>query len=150
MVNISKHISYDEAVASVTGERLGIKNIPNVKVLENMKQTAEKIFEPLRDHFNVPILIISFYRCPSLNKAVGGSKTSQHVTGEAMDLRGTGAVGNADIFHYIKSNIVFDQMIWEFGNDDEPSWVHVSFSNKPRKQILKAIKQNNKTVYLNF
>ncbi len=144
---ISEHIAYSEAIASATGERLGIKNVPTEAVLKNMRITAENIFEPLRKHFAQPIRVISFFRCPELNKAVGGATNSQHMTGEAMDLRGTGDVTNAQIFDYIKNNLPFDQLIWEFGNDNDPSWVHVSFSRKPRKNVLKAVKLKGKTIY---
>lgn len=147
MEKISDHISYAEGIVSATGERLGIKNTPPAAVLANMKTTAEKILEPLRSHFGLPIVIISFYRCPALNKAVGGASSSQHMTGEAMDLRATGAVSNADLFEYIKNNLPFDQLIWEFGTDQEPSWVHVSYSSRPRKNVLKAFKQKGKTIY---
>lgn len=137
MENISKHITYLEAVTSQTAIRKGIDNTPTPGALQNMKLVAQKVFEPLRTHFNIPIRISSFYRSEALNKAVGGSKTSQHRTGEAIDIQGTGTLTNKMIFDYIKDNLVFDQLIWEYGDSKNPAWVHVSFSaKKNRKQIL--------------
>lgn len=145
---ISEHISFNEATYSAAGERLKLPNVPNEKQLDNMHETAAKVFEPLRAHFGKPILIISFFRSPAVNKAVGGAASSQHMTGEAMDLRHTDGFTNADIFYYIRNHMDFDQLIWEFGDDDEPSWVHVSWNRfRRRKSVLKARKVNGKTIY---
>jgi zinc D-Ala-D-Ala carboxypeptidase len=142
MEKISNHISYKEATNSPTAIRRGISNTPNSAELANMKLLAEKIFEPLRTHFNEPIRINSFFRCTALNSAVGGSGTSQHRTGEAIDMDATGTTTNKMLFDYIKDNLEFDQLIWEYGTSEEPDWVHVSFtdSRENRKQILKAVK----------
>jgi hypothetical protein len=145
--NISEHVTYQEGIVSATGERLGIVNTPTPAALQNMKDTAKFIFEPLRAHFEQPIQIISFFRGPKLNKAVGGASNSQHMTGEAMDLRGMNGITNAQLFEYIKNNLPFDQLIWEFGDNNEPSWVHVSYSKRNRKNVLKAEKVNGKTIY---
>ena len=151
MDRISKHVSYHEGVYSRTAERLGIKNDPTEEHLANMKITAENIFEPLRDHVGGPIKINSFYRGPELNKAIGGSKKSQHMSGQAMDIDDTlGRMSNADMYHWIKQNLNFDQLIWEFGTDENPNWLHVSYvSNEDnRNRCLKAYKDsNNKTKY---
>lgn len=137
-MQISKNISYKEAVYSNTASKLGIDNTPSPATLERMKLVANKVFQPIREHFGVPIKVTSFYRSPKLNKAVGGSKTSQHVLGEAMDLKGTNGVTNKQIYDFIKSNLEFDQLIWEYGTDKEPSWVHVSYrKGKNRKQTLR-------------
>lgn len=137
-MQISKNISYKEAVYSNTASKLGIDNTPSPATLERMKLVANKVFQPIREHFGVPIKVTSFYRSPKLNKAVGGSKTSQHVLGEAMDLKGTNGVTNKQIYDFIKSNLEFDQLIWEYGTDKEPSWVHVSYKKgKNRKQTLR-------------
>ena len=141
MDKISNHISYTEGVRSNTATRRGIKNEPNAIQLDNMRLIANKVFEPLRSHFGEPIRINSFFRSVNLNKAIGGSRTSQHCTGEAIDMYGLNGVTNAQLFHYIKDNLEFDQLIWEFGNDKNPDWVHVSFDkNRNRKRVLKAIK----------
>lgn len=152
MSNISTHITLAEAIKSQTATRKGIDNTPTEEHLVNMKYLAETVFEPLRAHFNKPLGISSFYRGPKLNKAVGGSATSQHVNGQAMDIDGDifSGVSNSEIYEYIKNNLPFDQLIWEFGTDKNPDWVHVSIckDGKNRKQLLKAVKQGTKTVYL--
>tara|TARA_R100001440_G_scaffold32208_2_gene50781 strand:+ start:603 stop:1058 length:456 start_codon:yes stop_codon:yes gene_type:complete len=147
---ISKHISYKEGVYSRTALRLGIKNNPNVEQMKNMVTIAEKIFEPLRAHVNGPIKINSFFRSPELNKAIGGSTKSQHCHGQAIDLDDTfGRATNAEMYNFIKNNLNFDQIIWEFGDDDNPDWVHVSYvsENKNRNRCLQAYKENGKTKY---
>lgn len=148
-IRISKHISIKEATRSNTAERLGIDNFPDSPTLVNMQALAENVFEPLREHFGHPIYITSFYRSPELNKAIGGSSRSQHCKGQAIDIDDViGSSTNADFFNYIKDNLEFDQLIWEFGNDDSPNWVHVSYNaSNNRGNILKAIKENGKTKY---
>lgn len=147
---VSKNISYKEATHSTTAKRLGIDNTPDAEQFSNMIYVAENVFQPVREHFNTPIYISSFFRSEGLNTAIRGSVNSTHMKGEAMDLDADvyGGVTNAEIFNYIKDNLEFDQLIWEFGTDDEPSWVHVSLSKRTnRNQVLKAIKVNGKTKY---
>tara|TARA_R100001443_G_scaffold948_2_gene3672 strand:- start:743 stop:1201 length:459 start_codon:yes stop_codon:yes gene_type:complete len=148
---ISKHISYKEGTNSVTAIRRGIDNTPSDEQLDNMVLLAEKVFEPLRIWVGGPIKINSFFRCPQLNKAIGGSTKSQHCHGQAIDIDDTyGKVANSEMYNYIKKNLDFDQMIWEFGDDDNPAWVHVSYvsEDENRRRCLKAFKdKNNKTVY---
>ena len=147
---VSKNISYKEATHSTTAKRLGIDNTPDAEQFSNMIYVAENVFQPIREHFNVPIYISSFFRSEALNKAIQGSSSSTHMKGEAMDLDADvyGGVTNAQIFHYIKDNLEFDQLIWEFGTDEEPAWVHVSLSKRTnRNQVLKAYKVNGKTKY---
>lgn len=148
-IRISKHISIKEATRSNTAERLGIDNFPDSPTLVNMQALAENVFEPLREHFGHPIYITSFYRSPELNKAIGGSHRSQHCKGQAIDIDDViGSSTNADFFNYIKDNLEFDQLIWEFGNNDSPNWVHVSYNtDNNRGNILKASKENGKTKY---
>jgi zinc D-Ala-D-Ala carboxypeptidase len=140
---ISKHITLAEATKSQTAQRLGIKNEPTPEHLENMKAIAEAIFEPLRKHFKVPIAITSFYRSAELNKAIKGSMTSQHLTGEAMDIDAQvlGKITNKQVFDWIKANCTFDQLLHEYGTENEPDWVHVSYtrSRPNRGQVLRAI-----------
>jgi len=151
MKNISEHVTYKEGVYSNTATRLGLKNEPTEAHLSNMELLSEKVFEPLRVHVNGPIKINSFYRGPELNKAIGGSSKSQHCNGQAMDIDDTyGYMSNADMYEYIKKNLSFDQMIWEFGTDANPDWVHVSYVNEEanRNRCLLAYKdENNKTKY---
>lgn len=150
MIYISRHISQAEAIKSDAAIRLNIPNIPTADVVQNMQYVAQYVFDRVRDHFSKPIAITSFFRSPALNRAIGGSTTSQHCNGEAIDIDGDvlGGVKNSDIFHYIRQNLDFDQLIWEFGNSTEPDWVHVSLKRGlNRRQILVAIKEGGKTVY---
>ena len=147
---ISKHISDKEGSYSSTALRLGIDNTPGDYEYSNMQLIAEKVFEPLRNHIGKPIKINSFYRSVDLNKAIGGSSRSQHCQGRAMDIDDTfGHATNAEMYNWIKENLNFDQMIWEFGNDDNPAWVHVSYvsEDQNRNRCLKAYKENGKTKY---
>ena len=150
--NISKHISYNEAIKSQAAIRLGIKNEPNSIELANMKRLAEKVFEPIRLHFGVPIGISSFYRSAIVNHKIGGSTSSQHCKGQAIDLDADiyGGVTNKEIFYFVKDNLEFDQLIWEFGSNDEPAWVHISFSDNNRGQILRAISEKGSVKYVVF
>ena len=150
MDKISKHISYKEATRSNTALRRGIDNIPDVEELENMKVIAEKVFEPLRKWVGGPIKINSFYRSPELNVAIGGSKKSQHCHGQAIDIDDTyGHRSNASMFHHLRYSLDYDQIIWEFGDDKNPAWVHVSYvsEEKNRHRCLQAYKENGKTKY---
>jgi len=153
-MKISKYLSLAEVTRSDTAKRKGISNMPTAEHLENFKALADNVFEKIREHFGVPILISSGYRSRELNYVIGGSLTSQHCIGEAIDIDmdGSGSdVTNADVYNFIKDNLTYDQLIWEFGTDDNPDWVHVSYSrNKNRKQQLKAVKKNGKTSYINF
>ena len=148
---ISKHISNKEAVYSRTAQRLDIYNHPDNVQKDNMLLIAKEVFEPLRIWVKGPIKINSFFRSPELNKAIGGSGKSQHCHGQAIDIDDTfGKATNAEMFNYIKENLDFDQMIWEFGDEDNPDWVHVSYVSEEenRNRCLKAYKKNNKTKYM--
>ena len=148
-MKISEHISYEEATYSNTAVAHGIDNTPDADTLGRMKLVAEKVFEPIRVFLNMMITINSFFRCKLLNKAVGGASSSQHVTGEAIDLDCKGF--NKKIFHFILDHLSFDQLIWEFGNTNEPDWVHVSYrSSGNRKQALMSVKVNGVTKYLPY
>ena len=155
-MQLSKHLSLNEVTTSGTAKRLGIDNNPTSEHLNNLKLLAEKVFEPVREHFGKPIKVSSGYRSKELNAATpGASSTSQHSTGEALDLDQDGmttGITNKMVFEYIKNNINFDQLIWEFGTDSNPDWVHVSYEStgKQRKQILKAVRVNGVTKYLPF
>jgi zinc D-Ala-D-Ala carboxypeptidase len=153
-MKISEHLTLEECTRSETATKLGIvNNNPNLSVIENMKLLAEKVFEPIRNNFKQPILVSSVFRSLGLNNALKGSITSQHCSGQAMDIDmgDAGKPSNKEIFDYIKKNLEFDQLIWEFGTKTNPSWVHVSYTNgKNRKQVLRAVKLNGKTHYENF
>jgi zinc D-Ala-D-Ala carboxypeptidase len=153
-MQLSKNLSLSEMMRSESAKRKNINNTPTGEHVANMKKLAMNIFQPIREHFNVPIHISSGYRSAALNASIkGASKTSQHSTGEAIDIDMDGAtVTNMQIFQWIKNNLIFDQLIYEFGNDSNPDWVHVSYESggKQRKQVLKAIKKNGKTSYINY
>ena len=154
-MRISTHLDLVEVTRSETAKRNGINNNPTKEHLQNFIKLAENIFEPIRKHFGVPIHISSGYRSVALNKFIKGSATSQHCTGEAIDIDMDGSssnVTNKMVFDFIKDNLNFDQLIFEFGTKDKPDWVHVSYEStgKQRKQILKAIKSVGRTAYQNY
>ena len=147
---ISKHITYKEAVRSNTALRLNINNIPNDYEISNMVGIASNVFEPLREYVGGPIKINSMFRSEALNRAIGGSSRSQHCQGRAIDLDDTfGYKTNAEMFNYIKNNLNFDQLIWEFGDDTNPDWIHVSFvsNDENRGRVLQAKIINGKKTY---
>jgi hypothetical protein len=151
-MKLSEHLDLSEVTRSESAKRKGISNMPTEAHIANFKLLAEKIFEPIRTHFRCPIIISSGYRSKELNAAIGGSLTSQHCQGEAIDIDMDGTpngVTNRMVFDYIKDNLEFDQLIYEFGDSNNPDWVHVSYEStgKQRKQILKAIRVNGKTTY---
>ena len=150
-MNLSKNLSLAEVVKSTTARRLGIDNTPDEWVTENLKQVALNIFQPIRDAFKCPIYVSSGYRSSELNTAIGGSKRSQHVEGRALDLDADvfGRCTNSEIFRYILNNLTFDTLIWEFGDDDNPDWVHVSFvyDGINRGRCLKACRDDDGKTY---
>jgi hypothetical protein len=154
-MQLSKHLSLAEVTRSDTAKRKGVSNMPTPEHLENFKLLAEKVFEPIREHFKVPIHISSGYRSKELNKAIGGSSSSQHLLGQAIDIDMDGTpngVTNKMVFDFIKNNLSFDQLIFEFGTKDAPDWVHVSYEStgKQRKQVLRAVKSGGKTSYVPY
>ena len=151
-MKISEHLDLSEVIRSESAKRAGINNMPTEEHIRNLKLLAENIFEPIRANFRIPIRISSGYRSKSLNSYIAGSMTSQHCKGEAIDIDMDGnphGITNAQVFEYIKNNLPFDQLIWEFGNDNNPDWVHISYvsESENRKRVLKASKKNGKTVY---
>jgi len=151
MENISKHISYHEGTYSQTGVRRNLDNTPNADQLKCMKEVSENLFEPLREWVGGPIKINSFFRGEPVNTAIGGSRKSQHMKGQAIDIDDTfGHKTNAEMYHYIKDNLDFDQLIWEFGTDKNPNWLHISWvSHRPnRKKLTIAKKVDGRTKYI--
>ena len=139
-VAISKNISYKEATYSQTAKKLKIKNIPTTEHIKNMKVVAEKVFQPLREWADHPIRI---------NSALNGSLNSQHIQGYAIDLTSLGEKTNGELFEYIKEKLEFDQLIWEFGNEESPKWIHVSYINKKtnRNRVLRAKYRGSSVTY---
>ena len=153
MSQLSKYTTLQEVIKSNTASVLQIQNIPNDEQIRNLKLLCMEVFDKVREHFGKPIGIISGFRSVELNQRIGGSKNSQHMEGKAIDIDGDllGGVSNKDIFEYIKNNCTFDQLIWEFGTENAPDWVHVSYNKVVnRQQILRAIKSNGKTIYKPF
>ena len=136
-MNISKHITYLEATHSDTAKAKGISNIPNEVQLAAMRLVAEKCFEPLREWYGKPIRINSFFRSVELNKAVKGSKTSDHVKGMAIDLDAGSNAENLKLFNWLKDNVEFTQLISEYGDKSGPEWLHISYNpNNLKTQLL--------------
>ena len=148
---LSKNLSLAEVTKSATASRLGIKNEPDEWTVQNLQAVAECIFQPLRNAFGTPIFVSSGYRSEDLNVAIGGSKRSQHIQGRALDLDADvfGGCTNGEIFRYILNNLEFDQLIWEFGDEDNPDWVHVSYvrDGLNRGRCLKALRDDRGKVY---
>lgn len=135
---ISKHITYDEATKSPTAIRNGIDNTPSVEIAKNMILVAEKCFEPLREWYCAPIRINSFYRNEELNRLLKGSLSSQHLTGQAIDM--DAGEDNKKIFDWCKENLDYDQLIWEYGTELNPDWVHISYKKTGNRKEIKIIK----------
>jgi hypothetical protein len=152
MEKISEHITFEEAISSAKGKELGLNNNPNETQIAAMKLFAEKVFEPAREALgNKSIQINSFFRGNSVNKAVKGATNSKHLLGEACDMEFHHTGGNAVLFNYIKNNLDFDELIWEFGNDESPAWVHASYSEtNNRKKAMRSIKENGETKYISM
>ena len=149
-MQLSKHFTLREMTNSMTAQRKGIDNTPNPTQIAAMITVAEMVFEPLRKWAGGPIKVNSFFRSTSLNEAVGGVSSSQHCKGEAIDLDDVyGCKSNAEMFMHIRENLDFDQLIWEFGTDMNPNWIHVSYVGKDenRNRCLRAYKEDGKTKY---
>lgn len=128
-----KYFTIKELCKSSTATQKGIDNTPNSEIVNNLGQLVEYILDPLRERYGKPIIVNGGYRCPALNKAVGGSKTSQHVKGLAVDITAGSPTKNKILFNLIiDMDLPYDQLI----DEKNFRWIHVSFSEKPRKQIL--------------
>ena len=136
-----KHFTMNELSRTSTG----LDNTPNVEIIDNLTALVDNVLDPLRELIGMPIHVSSGYRSAAVNKAVKGAANSQHTKGEAADIS---CKNNGLLFRLIRDNFTFDQLIWEFGDDNYPAWVHVSYSKKNRKQVLRAIKVKSKTKYV--
>lgn len=150
MKNLSKNLPYKEFIRSRTASKHGIDNTPTKEHLENGRAIAKHIFQPTRDFYGKPITVTSGYRSKALNDKIGGSQTSQHSKGEALDL--DTLHDNTLIFFYILNHLDFDQLIYELGDDENPDWVHVSYkrNGKNRGQALRAVRSGGKVIYKPF
>ena len=150
-MKIGKYLTTDEICYSRTAIRNNIdNNFVSTMHISNARLLCHNVYDPLCDHFKFKIPFTSFYRSPNLNRVIKGSKGSQHMSGQAVDLDPNcqNGLSNDQLFHYIRTKIKFDQLIWEFGDDKQPAWVHVSYADNPRKQVLKAIKDGKVTKYI--
>jgi len=140
-MKLSKNLSLGEFTNSQTAKRRGIDNTPSIEHLEAAKELAENVFQPIRNHFGTPIYISSGYRSKALNEAID------------IDMDHRKGPENEDIFHYIREHIDFDQLIWEFGTDERPDWVHVSYKKGgPQRGVILRARRNSagKTYYENW
>lgn len=137
---LSKNFTLEELIDSLTADKYNIKNIPDSQEIENLKKLAINILQPIRDKYNHSISVSSGFRCERLNKIIGGSKTSQHITGSAADIKCT-YTSKAYLFNMIKNmikdgEIKVGQLIWEYGSKSEPNWIHISLPYKKINNIL--------------
>lgn len=149
-MNLSANFTLKELTDSDTAKKKGLDNTPTLQVIENLTILAEKILQPVRDHYGKSVKVNSGYRSPEVNASVGGSKTSDHCKGQAADIEING-VANGDLAEWITKNLKFTQVILEFYTQGIPDsgWVHVSYDPSNLKcQVLTAVKQDGKTVYL--
>lgn len=153
-MKLSDNLLLAEVIKSNTAIKYGIDNSPTEEHLENLKAIAQNVFQRVREHFGKAIYVSSGYRSEALNERIGGSSTSQHCKGEALDLDAQvyGGLTNAQLFSYIEEWVTFDQLIWEFGSNTEPDWIHVSYKKdgNNRGQKLIAYKKDGKTKYKNI
>ena len=154
-MKLSKNLTLAEATKSQVASRRGIDNTPNAEQIRNLQLVAQHVFQPIREHFDVPVAVTSGFRSKQLNTAIKGAKNSEHTLGRALDLDADvyGGVTNKEIFEFIKNNLDFNQLIWEFGDADNPDWVHVSYSEKGnKKQVLRAARAtgSTRTTYSTF
>jgi hypothetical protein len=146
-MQLSKHLSREEFERSDAATNYGISNSMNSGQLAKAMALAENCFEPIREHLGKPIRVNSGYRSPAVNKRIGGALTSQHSLGEAIDLD----LHDRDLFEWIIDNVVFDQLIYEAGNDNEAAWFHISYrEGHNRKQVLRMIKKGGKSTYIPY
>jgi hypothetical protein len=130
-MKLSKNFTLKELTVTNTG----LPNNPGKHEIENLIELTKNVLQPLRDIYGYPIHVNSGFRCKAVNQKVGGEPTSQHTTGEAADIS---CENNARLFHIIREKLVFDQLIWEYGNDNQPAWVHVSYKSQGnRSEVLK-------------
>jgi len=154
-MKLSAHLDLSEVTRSESAKRNGISNMPTEQHIANFKLLAEKVFEPVRVHFGVPIHISSGYRSAELNAiTTGASKTSDHCLGRAIDVDMDGhktTVTNNDIFHWAIKNLKFKQIIAEYPIDGKLSWVHISYDeNNLKNEVLICVKKDGKPHYLPY
>jgi len=146
-MKLSEHVTVDEFCYSPTAIKKGIRNTMSLAETKNAIDLCVNVFEPIRKHLNAPIKISSGFRCQQLNKLIGGASGSQHTKGQAFDLELT----DRKLFDWIIDNIEVDQLIFEFGDDNNANWFHISYrKGNNRKQALRAVKIAGKTQYIAY
>lgn len=143
-MTLTPHFTLAEMTRSATASRKGIRNVPGQAETAALKALCVNVLEPVRAHFGRPVIVTSGYRSPRLNVAVGGSASSQHCRGEAADFTVAGIL-NMAVCHWIRTNLKFDQLIYEFG---ESGWVHCSWSPRLRGDVISAKRKGGRVVYL--
>lgn len=140
-MKITENFSLEELISSETARKRGINNTPSESIKNSLIKLTEDILQPIRDRYGKPIKVTSGYRSPQLNKIIGGAKTSQHMYGEAADLKASDG-DNRKLFNLIlemikSGEITVGQCIWEYGTKQQPRWVHISLPNsKHKNQVL--------------
>ena len=148
-MNLSANFSLKEMTRSDAATRLGLNNTPDEKTIDNLKTLCEKVLQPIRDHFDKTVTVTSGFRSSETNQAIGGSKSSDHVRGQAADIEIPG-VPNVELAQWIMDNLEYTQLILEFYTPGIPDsgWVHVSYDpSNLKKQELTAMKVAGKTQY---
>ena len=149
-MNLTKNFTLSELTKSETALRKGLDNAPSQDTISALQVLAVHVLQPVRDHYGRSVKVNSGYRSPEVNASVGGSKTSDHCKGFAVDIE-IGGVANADLAAYIRDELQFTQLILEFYTPGVPDsgWVHVSYDpDNLKKQVMTATKRDGKTVYL--
>ena len=154
-MKLSKNLWLSEVIKSNTATRKGIDNSPTKLHIANLEYLAKKIFQPIREHFECPIFVSSGYRSKALNEAIGGSQRSFHSHGMALDLdmdNKASKISNTDIFNFIKDNLEYTELIWEFGDEDKPDWVHVAIAKgrENEKNAKVAYREDGKAKYMKW
>lgn len=145
-------MSFKEATRSQTATRMGIDNVPDTYQLENMKYVATEIFDKVREFVGGPLTCSSFLRVPALNTAIGSTSSSFHCHGAAIDIKNISTTKtDAEIFDFIRCELGFSELIWEYGDTTEPAWVHVAYlKGDNRKMVKRALKVNGKNKIIPF
>lgn len=134
-MQLSENFYLSELIRSQTAERLRLDNTPNQEIVNNLKQLTKNILQPIRDYFNLPVVISSGYRSLSVNNAVGSSPKSQHILGQAADFE-IPSIDNFLLASWIKDNLNYDQLILEFYTGSNSGWIHVGYSPNHKNQEL--------------
>lgn len=143
-MNLTTNFTLSELTHSDAAVAKGINNNAPVSIVANLEKLCTRVLQPARNTYGKPIKVTSGYRCQELNTLIDGAATSQHCKGQAADLQ---CADNAQLFNIFRSQNNFDQLIWEFGNDNQPKWIHVSYAEIPRGEVLRCGNVEGKRKY---